>query len=170
LVWLLVTGKCWLRASLLPGLQSHSTTWINGSSDPSVPTAAAATAAAAAATADIAFPSLQQPYYFGWMNHLRSGLYAMTAYVALMLTINCWIEHNLQGRNWLTEDQKAALRLPRARLISDLAMELLPAALAIGVVASWLRLKIAQKRALDKFRCAACVTLILKCAMCMLDP
>jgi hypothetical protein len=159
LIWLLVMGKHWLRALLLPGLQSHSTTWINDSSDPSVPTAAtAAAAAAAAATADIAFPSLQQPYYFGWMNHLRSGLYAMTAYVALMLTINCWIEQNLQSRNWLTEDQKAALRLPRARLISDLAMELLPAAVAIGVVASWLRLKIAENRALDKFRWAACVT------------
>jgi hypothetical protein len=104
------------------------------------------------------FSSLQQPYYFGWMNHLRSGLYAMTAYVALMLTINCWFEQVLQGKYWLTEEQKAAQRLPRAQLLSDLAMELLPAALFVGALASWLRLKIAQKRALDKFRWAACVT------------
>jgi hypothetical protein len=96
----------------------------------------------------------QQPYYFGWMNHLRSGLYAMTAYIALMLTVNCWFEQVLQGKDWLTEDQKAAERLPRARLISDLALELLPAALGIGVLASWLRLKIAMNRALHKFRCA----------------
>jgi hypothetical protein len=94
----------------------------------------------------------QQPYYFEWMNHIRAGLYAMTAFVALMLTINCWSEQDLQTNSILTADQKAAQSAARARLLSDLAMNLLPAALGLGLVVSWLRLKIATKRALDKFR------------------
>jgi hypothetical protein len=78
------------------------------------------------------------------MNHIRTGLYAMTAFVALMLNINWWMESALQAADWLSAEQKVAQSAARARLLSDLAMELL---------VSWLRLSIAVKRALAKFRC-----------------
>jgi hypothetical protein len=89
------------------------------------------------------------------MNHIRTGLYAMTAFVALMLNINWWMESALQAAAWLSAEQKVAQSAARARLLSDLAMELLPAALAVGVLVSWLRLSIAVKRALAKFRCVS---------------
>ncbi|WIA37851.1 hypothetical protein OEZ86_014704 [Tetradesmus obliquus] len=93
-----------------------------------------------------------QPYYFQWMNHIRAGLYAMTAFVALMLSINAWWEQALQMNNSVPGEQKAARSIARAQVLSQLVLPLLPAAAAVGVAVSWLRLNIATRRALDKFR------------------
>ncbi|WIA17635.1 hypothetical protein OEZ85_014441 [Tetradesmus obliquus] len=93
-----------------------------------------------------------QPYYFQWMNHIRCGLYAMTAFVALMLSINAWWEQALQMNNSVPGEQKGARSIARAQVLSQLVLPLLPAAVAVGVAVSWLRLNIATRHALDKFR------------------
>jgi hypothetical protein len=90
---------------------------------------------------------LQQPYYFGWVNHLRTGLYAMTAYLALMLTINVWAAgHAVEAGHTPAAEHRRAERL------THLALGLMPVAFAAAAAASFVRLKLASRTALKVFQ------------------
>lgn len=81
------------------------------------------------------------------------GLYAVTAYLALMLTINAWFEQDLQASS-MSATEKLVVSTDRASKITLLGLALMPAALVLGVAVSWLRLSLAVRTALKKFRCA----------------
>lgn len=101
----------------------------------------------------VGFLPLQQPYYSPWVNHIRAGLYAMTAWVALMLTANVWAEQDAQEAGLTGDVLSTAVWAAKSAQLSLLATAVMPAALVFGMVVSWLRLHLANRAALPKFRC-----------------
>jgi hypothetical protein len=89
------------------------------------------------------------------MNHVRTGLYAMTAHVALLMTIHAF-DNTKMVQLGLSAAQLLALQRDKSQQITFLMFVLMPAACAAGVAVSWLRLRLWVKPVLRKFRCVRC--------------
>jgi hypothetical protein len=94
---------------------------------------------------------LQQPYLFQWVNHLRTGAYAMAAHAALLLTINFFAEYEAQQQAFSAQDL-ATVREARSMQLTMYMLVLLPVALVVGAALSWLRLFVWVRPVLRKFR------------------
>lgn len=87
------------------------------------------------------------------MNHLRTGAYGMAAHAALLLTINMYAAAEAQLAGYSAQDL-ATVQGARSAQLTLYMLVLLPAALVVGVVLSWLRLYVWVRPVLAKFRWA----------------
>ncbi len=82
---------------------------------------------------------------------MRTGLYAMAANTALLLTINMFAEQAAQQMGFNAADL-ATVREARSAQMTLYMLALLPAAFIAGCGLSWLRLNLWVRPVLKKFR------------------
>lgn len=95
---------------------------------------------------------LQEPYMCAWVNHLRTGLFAVPAHIALLLTINLFADWEAAHAGYNAQDF-STVREARSQQLTLYMLLVLPGALVAGVVLSWLRLRLWVRPVLRKFRC-----------------
>jgi len=84
-----------------------------------------------------------QPHLRPWVNHVKCGLLAMLAWVATMLVVLVYGRPNLQPDD---PDFSAT--------VTNITLYALPGPFAAGILASWVRLTLTQRRVLARFAVA----------------